>query len=146
MSKLLRSSILVAVAFVLLRFGGFLREAVLAHFFGSDYITDGFVLAYQIPNLILSFLVGATATTYISMNAGLDAKERSGFYSSLLTIFLLISSVLTLLFLLFPQPFVSLVSSSEVKPETRVVASQLLRYMGLASIPLLLASILSAQL
>jgi putative peptidoglycan lipid II flippase len=146
LNKLFRSSVLIAVAFSILRFGGFLREAVLAHYYGADYITDGFVLAYQIPNLILSFLVGATATTYISVNAGLLNEEKLRFTSNLITIFLLISSVLTILFLVFPQPFVALLSSSDMKPETRVVANQLLRFMGLASIPLLLALILSAQL
>ena len=123
-----------------------MREAVLAHYFGANYITDGFVLAYQIPYLILSFFVGATATTYISINAGLRQEEKNRFFSNIITIFLLLSTALTLLLVLLPRPFISLLSSSDIKPETRVVANQLLRYMGLATIPLLLASILSAQL
>jgi putative peptidoglycan lipid II flippase len=144
-NKTFRSSILVAVAFILLRFGGFIREAVLAHFYGATYVTDGFVIAYQIPNLFLNFLVSTTATVYISINAGLATHEKQRFSNNLITIFTLIAGIMTVLFLVVPQVFVSLMISASAKEGTRETAAVLLQYMRFSIIPLLLASTFKAR-
>ncbi|MDR1569282.1 MAG: murein biosynthesis integral membrane protein MurJ [Oscillospiraceae bacterium] len=146
MNNLLRSSVFVSLAYLLLRLGGFLRESVLAYAFGAGVTSDAFVIAYTIPNLILSFLVGAAATTYISVHASLASdNRRRRFINNLLTAFALIGAVLAALFFAMPQVFVAMLAS-RAAPDTVAIASTLLRYMGWAAIPMLLACILSANL
>jgi putative peptidoglycan lipid II flippase len=145
LNKLFHSSIFISLAYLLLRIGGFLRELTLSAVYGANNVTDAFLVAFTVPNLIISFLVAATGTTYIAVHSSLSVKERKQFTSNLLSVFALISAVLAIAFYLFPGFFVSLLAS-RADVEMTNTAEQLLRYMGWSVIPMLLAAVLSAHL
>ncbi|GHU70386.1 putative lipid II flippase MurJ [Clostridia bacterium] len=115
----------------------------LAYAFGRSAITDAFVNAYGIPNIILSFIVGATATSYIPIYTAIDSKQK--FTDNLITIFAILGISFSLLVFIAPQPFLKLVAWT-AEPEVYKLSLSLMRYMAFAMIPMLIASILSAQL
>ncbi|GHU70553.1 putative lipid II flippase MurJ [Clostridia bacterium] len=117
----------------------------LAYAFGRSVITDAFVNAYAIPNLILSFIVAATATTYIPVYSSVDADSQTRFTNTLLTLFAIIGLVLSLAVFTAPQIFLKLVAwtaATEVFDQSLI----LMRYMAWAMIPMLICSILAGNL
>ena len=125
----------MAAATLLLRLGGFLRETALAYAYGASTVTDAFVIAYSLPNLILSFIVVATAETYITIHASLAPDNRNRFSSNLLTVFALISLIIAAAMLAAPQVFVRILAS-RAEQEMAGTAAMFLRYMSLATVPM----------
>ena len=98
--------------------------------YGVSTVTDAFVIAYSLPNLILSFIVVATAETYITIHASLAPDSRNRFSSNLLTVFALISLIIAAAMLAAPQMFVHILAS-RAEQEMVGTAAMFLRYMSL---------------
>jgi putative peptidoglycan lipid II flippase len=146
MKKLLQSSIIVSAALILVRFAGLLRELALAYAYGAGIISDAFVAAYTLPSLAMSFIVTSTVTTYITIYSSIQEEERRhSFTNNLITLFTIVSLVFTVLFFCFPSVFIRIVAS-QAHGETLALADSLLRWMGLATLPILLSSILKARM
>jgi putative peptidoglycan lipid II flippase len=96
----------VGGATLLSRIFGFIRDMVVAQLFGAGMATDAFFVAFRIPNL-LRRLVGEGALTasfipvyteYVNQRSKEEGDELVNTTSSILAIFLLIVSVLGVLF------------------------------------------------
>jgi Uncharacterized membrane protein, putative virulence factor len=46
------------------KFLGFIREMIMANFYGTSYIVDAYVMANAIPNILLGGVFVAIATAY----------------------------------------------------------------------------------
>ena len=44
---------------------GFIRDLLMANYYGATFITDAYTMAVSIPNNLLAGIVGAAATAYI---------------------------------------------------------------------------------
>ena len=64
---------------------GFVREMVLAAFYGAGMITDAYAMAQNIPNILLAGLVSAAGTSYmpiLSEKVNKYGKEEGDLYTS----------------------------------------------------------------
>ena len=92
------------------KFLGFVREAVLANYYGAGMVTDAYKVALSIPNYLLAAAVSAFAAAYmpelanISENKGPD--EANVFTSRVINFQLIISLAVSVLGMIFAVPLV----------------------------------------
>ena len=105
MSRTAKNAVIIMVATLLSRVLGFLRETILANFYGTSMVADVFVLTLNIPGLIISIVGSVIYMMYIPMYY--DTKERLGEEESLkftnnilniLSVFSIIVSILGIIF------------------------------------------------
>lgn len=142
--RLITSAALVAIATVLVRFSGFIREVVLAAIYGAGSVSDAFVIAFTAPDIVLTVIGSSTAVAFIPTFARMEnLKEK--FTSNLLTILALIGLVFSLVFTIVPQALTYLLAS-QLDADTFANATSLLRIMVWAAIPILLSRVLQSYL
>jgi putative peptidoglycan lipid II flippase len=61
-NKVTRAASVVGFATLLSRIGGFVRDMVIAYFFGAGPVADAFFVAFRIPNLLRRFFAEGTLT------------------------------------------------------------------------------------
>ncbi len=90
----------------------FVRELVLANFFGAGTITDAYVMAQSIPSILLAGLISAAAISYMPIFSRITESEglHEGnlFTSRLLNAMLMITAVAAALGAIFARPLVSI--------------------------------------
>lgn len=105
MSNTATNAVIIMMATLLSRILGFLRETILANFYGTSMVADVFVLTLNIPGLIISIVGSVIYMMYIPVYY--DTKERLGDEASLkftnnilniLSIFSIIVAVLGVIF------------------------------------------------
>ena len=86
---------------------GFVREMVLANYYGATAAMDAYYIAYNIPGILLAGLGGAVATTFIptfTRKAELEGKEAAFALSrKLFTAFTLVGLALCVLGIAFEK-------------------------------------------
>ena len=102
---------LIAAAFIAKGFG-FAREMVLANYYGTSYISDVYVAVQNIPAIIFTVFGVAVTTGFIPLYTELDIKkgkpEADKFANNVFNIYLILSSVLTILGVFFSRQLVTL--------------------------------------
>lgn len=105
-SKVARAAGIVGISTMASRIFGFIRDMVVAAFFGASMATDAFFVAFRIPNL-LRRLIGEGSLTvsfvpvftdYLNKKSKEEALELANVAFSLLSILLVIISILGVLF------------------------------------------------
>ena len=92
MSRTAKNAVIIMVATLLSRVLGFLRETILANFYGTSMVADVFVLTFNIPGLIISIVGSVIYMMYIPMYY--DTRDRLGenealkFTNNILNIFI----------------------------------------------------------
>ena len=137
--SLLKSASLIAVVIVISKLIGFLRDIVIANFYGAGLVSDSYFYAYQIPALALILLGGVGGpfhSAVVSVFSKLipDGKESATeqlkklfntFLTSTLTVFI----VLGILIFAFADVIMQIIISNG-SPELIALASQQLRIMS----------------
>lgn len=78
--SVLKSSIKMAIATFFSRILGLVREQVMAAYFGASGVTDAFLVAYRIPNLLRDlFAEGAFSSAFVPtfVEANQESKQKS---------------------------------------------------------------------
>jgi len=71
------AALLIAIAGVVSRFLGFVRDRILAHNFGAGDVLDAYYAAFRLPDLIYSFLVlGALSVAFIPVFTELRSAKK----------------------------------------------------------------------
>ena len=86
---------------------GFVREAVQAYLFGATRPVEAFIVAFNFPELIQTlFFSGATSAFLIPVCTKYldDDKEYSRLYSTFINIAIILTILLSVLFLIFSAP------------------------------------------
>jgi putative peptidoglycan lipid II flippase len=105
-SKVARAAGIVGISTMASRIFGFIRDMVVAAFFGASLATDAFFVAFRIPNL-LRRLIGEGSLTvsfvpvftdYLNKKSRAEALELANVAFTLLSILLVIISILGVLF------------------------------------------------
>lgn len=138
----------VAGATVISRILGIVREQVIAYQFGAGALTDAFVAAFRIPNLLRDFLAeGAFSAAFVPTFASVlkrDGREAAlALLNRILSVFSLILAVVCLLGIAF-TPKIAWLFSSGVEPDPAKIA--LLITMARIMFPFLLLVSLAAVL
>ncbi|MDR1774337.1 MAG: murein biosynthesis integral membrane protein MurJ, partial [Clostridioides sp.] len=111
MSKTAKAAIWIMLATMLSKILGFVREQVLAYYYGTSMVKDVFVLTVGIPGLIIAIIGSAVATTFIPLY--FQSKEKKGdegalkFTNNILNICYVIAIIIAIVGLLFTKQFVT---------------------------------------
>lgn len=125
-----QTALLMAVFTMGAKLVGFIREMVLANYYGAGVITDAYVMAQSIPNMLFASLFSAVAISYMpsfSKRYELEGEKEANLYTSrTLNILILISAASTLLGFLCPHLLVKFFAGS-FSPEQAALTESYLR-------------------
>lgn len=89
---------------------GFIREMVMAGFFGTSYIVDAYVMAQNIPNILFAGILSAVSTSFMPLFSEKMEKEGEGsgnkFVNEVLNLLLKTSVVVAIFGVVFAEQFV----------------------------------------
>lgn len=114
---------------------GFVREAVQAYLFGAKRPVEAFIVAFRFPELIQTlFFSGATSAFLIPVCTKYlhDDEEYSRLYSTFINVALVLTALLSVLFLIFNVPVTRFIAPG-FKPEER----EMVRMLFLIMIPVI---------
>ncbi|MBU4074941.1 MAG: murein biosynthesis integral membrane protein MurJ, partial [Proteobacteria bacterium] len=105
-SRVVRAAGIVGIATMLSRIFGFLRDMVVAGFFGAGLTTDAFFVAFRIPNLLRRLLAEGSLTVsfvpvfteYLRNKTREEALELANITFTALSIILAVVSLSGVLF------------------------------------------------
>ncbi len=97
--KILRASVAFSFATALSRIAGYIRDAVIAYFFGSSYISDAFFIAFRLPNTLRRLVgEGGFNAVFVPLYAEAirEGRERD-FLPRVFSFYMIVIFVLTFL-------------------------------------------------
>ena len=94
---------------------GLARELTLSYFFGATNISDAYLISQTIPAVLFGFVGAGLSTCYIPIYSDVLRKKGDGpgldFTNNVTNVFIVISTVLVVLVLIFTKPVVKLFAS-----------------------------------
>ena len=156
-SSIRQATLITMVGMFLAKLTGFLREMLIVPKFGYGLLSDTYVNAFQIPDLVYELLVGGVVAAVLTptLSAGIEKRrERETWYS--VSVFASLSIVLTGVVLLLAEllayPLIHLITgayaadaSAELKQMAQM-AAPLTRILLIQSFLLILVSLLHSSL
>lgn len=129
------SSIKMAIATFFSRILGLVREQVMAAYFGASGITDAFLVAYRIPNLLRDlFAEGAFSSAFVPtfVEANQESQEKSReLLWSLFWLLTIITGAISILMMIFAPELIEIFAPSFTKdPEKFQITVVLTRIMS----------------
>ena len=116
---LLKAAWIIAVVTVVSKLIGFVRDIVIAYFYGASMVSDAYYYAYQIPSLSLILLGGvggpfhsATVAVFSKLIPDLSSKpseEVNKLYSTFMTSSMIFFIILSVILLIFPKEIMGLI-------------------------------------
>lgn len=142
-TSVLRAAWLIAFVTVISKLAGFLRDVVVANYYGASLSSDAYFYAYQFPALAVTLLGGiggpfhsATVAVFTKLVPGLGEKPpevAEKLFNTFLTVSFIFFTILTVLLFVFANPVMSIIIS-DGNPELINLASTHLRIMSPALI------------
>jgi len=138
-SHLARSAGIIAVAFVLSRMLGLLREIILSRLFGTSMEYSAYVSAFRIPDLLfLIIMAGAFGSAFIPVFAGLMADDKRAeawrLASTVLNLSAVVLAVTGALCLVFAGPLVRGIVAPGASTEAQELTIQIMRLLLLSPV------------
>ncbi len=133
--SILLASFKMAIATFLSRILGLVREQVMAFYFGASGLTDAFLVAYKIPNLLRDlFAEGAFSAAFVpsfTKSLQLSHKRAQKLLWSLFISLFLVTGVISVIIVIFAPQFISLFAPSFANyPLKYEIAVNSVRIMG----------------
>ncbi len=128
-----RSAGIVSVAVMFSRVLGLLREMIFARSCGTGFLTDAYVVAFRIPNVLRDlFAEGALSVAFVKVFTDVQVKqgekEAWRLASLVLNLLAVILSVICIIGIVFSRQFVNLVADG-FSPEKAALATTLTQIM-----------------
>lgn len=115
MRNVAQTAFLMAVFTLISKLLGFVREMVLAGFYGTSYITDAYVMSITIPGIIFGGILGAITTAYIPIYSKIREQEgeREGkiFTDRIMTTLYLVSILVCVIGIVFSDQVIAIFAS-----------------------------------
>ena len=121
-TSVLKAAWLIAVVTIVSKLIGFVRDVVIANYYGATMVSDAYYYAYQIPSLSLILLGGvggpfhsATVAIFSKLIPSLNEKPSekvNKLYSTFMTATILFFLVLSVLIFIFPKEIMGLIISN----------------------------------
>lgn len=140
---------LAIVATLFARGIGFIRELVVAKTFGTSALGDAFIVAFSVPDILVSGFTFAIATLYIPMFHKIDLDtatsktEKAKFNSSIMFVVLGICTLIILSVEIFTKNIIVLFASGFAE-NTLLIAEDMLKIMILSALPIGFSSVLKS--
>lgn len=110
-----QTAVLMAILTLISKAFGFVREMVMANYFGTTYITDAYVMAFAIPMIIFGGIFGSVATAYMPLFSRITENdgEKAGnkFTSEIINLLLVVSIFAAIIGIIFSDQIVSIFAS-----------------------------------
>ncbi|MEG1930925.1 MAG: murein biosynthesis integral membrane protein MurJ [Anaerovorax sp.] len=107
-----QTAMLMAILTLISKFFGFIRELIMANFYGISYVTDAYVMANTIPSILFAGVFTAVGTAYMPVFSKITeeqgSKAGSKFTSEILNILLIVSVIAAIVGLFFSEEIVSI--------------------------------------
>ncbi len=114
--KVFFSSAKMAVATFISRILGLVREQLMAHLFGASGMTDAFLVAYRLPNMLRDlFAEGAFSSAFVPIFTEVNQKDPRGSHSLFWSMGMLlgvVTGIISLTLMIFANSIVSFVAPS----------------------------------
>lgn len=120
-TSVLKAAWLIAVVTVISKLAGFIRDMVVANYYGASLSSDAYFYAYQFPALAVTLLGGiggpfhsATVAVFTKLIPGLKEKPpevAEKLFNTFITVSFVFFTILTVLFFFFAHPIMSLIIS-----------------------------------
>jgi putative peptidoglycan lipid II flippase len=131
--EITRATGVIGYSTLISRIAGYVRDMVIAYFFGATAETDAYFVAFRIPNLLRRLLAEGSLTVsfipvfteYLEKKSREEAKRVSDITFTLLTIVLILVSIAGILL----SPFIINLFASGFKRETFTLAVKLNQIM-----------------
>lgn len=137
--NLLKSASLIVIVILLSKIAGFLRDIIVANYYGASIVSDAYFYAYQIPALAIVILGGmggpfhsATVSVFSKLIKNFDVKpqeETQKLFNTFETFSLLVFGSLALICFFFPQQVMNVIIS-QATPELSSLAAYHLKLMS----------------
>ncbi|MBI4049594.1 MAG: murein biosynthesis integral membrane protein MurJ [Candidatus Doudnabacteria bacterium] len=109
-----RATLIIGVFSLLAKISGLLRDAILAHQFGTSTLVDAYTAAFRIPDFIFNLLIlGTVSVAFIPIFSEVLMKDREHafrFASGVLNITFVAMAALALVAFLFIDPLIRLIA------------------------------------
>ncbi|WP_457599950.1 murein biosynthesis integral membrane protein MurJ [Hydrogenivirga sp.] len=131
--KLVRFALSFALGTLLSRVLGFLRDAVIAYYFGATHVADAFFIAFRIPNSFRRLLgEGGFNAAFVPLyTRSIEEGRDREFLSKVFTFYLLANALITFLGVLLSEYVVSLLAPGIRGEETFSLAVFMARFLFL---------------
>ncbi len=136
---LLKSAGLIVIVILLSKIAGFLRDIVVANYYGASIVSDAYFYAYQIPSLAIVILGGmggpfhsATVSVFSKLVKDFSIKptlEIKKLFNTYETFSILIFGLIALICFFFPEGVMKIIIS-QASPELSHMAAEHLRIMS----------------
>ncbi|OFZ15598.1 MAG: murein biosynthesis integral membrane protein MurJ [Bdellovibrionales bacterium GWA2_49_15] len=152
--KVFFSSAKMAVATFISRILGLVREQLMAHIFGASGMTDAFLVAYRLPNMLRDlFAEGAFSSAFVPIFTEVNQKDSRGSHSLFWSMSILLGVVtgaISLILMIFAEPIVAFVAPSfsdnpEIFRVTVVLTQIMAPFLLLVSLAALAMGALNTQ-
>ena len=120
--SVLKAAWVIAVVTIVSKLIGFIRDIIIANYYGASLVSDAYYYAYQIPSLSLILLGGVggpfhSATVAVFSKLIPDLKEKpqeavNKLYSTFMTATTIFFLVLSVIMFIFPRQIMGLIISS----------------------------------
>ncbi|MBL7130097.1 MAG: murein biosynthesis integral membrane protein MurJ [Candidatus Omnitrophica bacterium] len=133
--SIIKSASLISTAIFCSRILGFIRDIIIAAFFGTGMVVEAFFVAFRIPNMLRDLIgEGAANAAFVPVFCEYQAKnKREDFWRLIEDMFwllLIFLSILTLLGIIFSKPLVSIIAPGFLKePQKLSLTVQLTRVL-----------------
>ncbi len=131
--KILRASVAFSIATALSRIAGYLRDAVIAYFFGSSYISDAFFIAFRLPNTLRRLVgEGGFNAVFVPLYAEAirEGRERD-FLSRVFSFYMIVILIFTCLGIILSDLIVYVLAPGIRNTETYDLAVYMARWIFL---------------
>ncbi len=148
-NKILKQTIqLILVAF-LAKGMGFIREVVLANYYGTSYVADVFVAVQNIPAVIFTVFGTAVTTGFIPLYTEIHTKkgqkDADKFANNVFNIFFVLSILLSLLGIVFSKQLVGIFAGG-FTGDTYTLCNNFTKFVVPTSIAIILVYVYNAYL
>lgn len=114
MSRIEKTATVITILILLSNVIGYVRELLLANFFGASYVIDAYLMAQSIAFILFTGIMSAIATSFVPLYS--NENEINGFQSGnrftsgVVNLVTLLTLMLAILGLLFAEPVVSFIA------------------------------------
>lgn len=141
---ILASATLLAFATAIARLFGFFRTVVLAATYGAGSVSDAFVIAFTVPDIVLALVGASISAAFIPVYTRIG-ENKAKITSNIITMTLFLGLLFSLVFTIIPQALTYLFAS-QLDPVTFALTTGFLRMMVWSAIPILVVPILQSYL
>lgn len=128
---------------------GFIREMVLAYFYGASHVSDVYVAVQNIPAIIFTLFGTAVTTGFIPLYSEISVKkgkkEADRFANNVFNVFLVLAIILSFLGVIFSEQLVKIFAGG-FNGETFILCNQFAKIIMPTSLAIILVYVYNAYL